>query len=176
MMKIRKVLTILLTLTVLLSLVGCVNAATVDAGVGENHILVTYAVADGFTLVVPAGINLGDVNQEVTADPLQLTKFVIPDTKFLQINVSSLNGWDVVLSTRQANPEDVDKIGYKMMYTPVGGSNLVDITSDAGEEFTILKHPSGEGPVTMPISFMRTERAQKAGVFEDTLTFIVSIV
>lgn len=174
MMKIRKVLTILLTLTVLLSLVSCVNAASTGAGDGPNNIIVTYAVSEGYTLTIPSAVSLGELNQQVDVDPVHATNVVIPDDKYLQVSVKSQNGWKVVLTTGHVDNEN-EIITYKMIYTPIGGAPT-EIETAAGVDEIILHHLSGSGPAEIPLSFIRTSAAHKAGTFEDMLTFTVSVV
>ena len=176
----KKINLILLTMIVLSSLMGGVYAATTDAGKGDNSVTVTYVVAEGFTLVIPSSVTLGEKNVEIDVDDIHASNIVIADNAYLIVKVESTNLWNVVITSHNAGDQltDADKIGYKMHYKDLGSGLMTDTDSDSineEDDVLVFRHLSGSGPGSASLSFTRTGDAQKAGVFEDRLIFKVEV-
>lgn len=176
----KKINLILLTMIVLSSLMGGVYAATTDAGEGVNSVTVTYVVSEGFTLVIPSAVTLGEKNVQIDVDDIHASNIVIADDAYLVVKVASTNLWNVVITSHNEGEEiaDADKIGYKMHYKDLESELMTDTQSDDipdNGDVLVFRHLSGSGPGSASLSFTRTGDAHKAGVFEDKLIFKVEV-
>lgn len=177
--KIQNICFIVLTMIMLLMMVTSSCAAeTTPAGKGDNTVTVTYVVAEGFTLVIPTAVTLGEVGQEIPVSDIHASNVVIDNGKFLTVKVYSPNGWNVHLTGNIVQHHETDKISYVMNYRDVSTGSLTNTSADGVSEdvaVTVFKHAAGSGSGSASLSFTRTGAAQKAGTFEDQLIFRVSV-
>jgi len=163
----KKTLSMVLALTLALSLAVPAFAAdiTTDGGVGET--VVTYGTSQGFTVTIPADFTIDGATKKATAD-VTAENVLIPYGKTLNVRVSGddyVDAWKLI-----DNAEATNQLTYTIGTTE-GGNDIVNNS-------VVLDVASGEAygsSVTETMHFTVTDTLTKAGTYQDTLTFTVSV-
>lgn len=162
----KKVLSLGMTLALCLSLAVPAFAAgtniSTDGGTGNT--VVTYGMSQGFVVTIPADFNIGS-SLEATADVVA-SDVMIPYGTTLNVRVSGddyVDKWELI---------DVASATNKLTYA---------ITQDSGAKTInnndiVLAVDSGDVTgATETLEFKITDTVVKAGTYQDTLTFTVSV-
>ena len=162
----KKTLSLALAAVMALSLAVPAFAADITTDGGSGTTVVTYGMSQGFTVTIPASIDL-DADAKATAD-VTAENVLIPFGKTLNVRVSGddyTDKWELIDAASAAN---------KLTYT-IG---TTDGASDIVNNSVVLDVDSGEASastVTETLYFEVTDEITKAGSYADTLTFTVSV-
>ena len=156
----KKVLTIVLAVAMVLSMGVCAFAAEVSTDGGTQQTTATYNEAQTFVVTIPSDIAVAKKDAQATAVTVSAADVVIPADKTLKVTVSSENGWKIV--------------------SEEGGSFAYGLHVGAGEALAeggeVLSVANGIATGSASLTAKLTENVTKSGTFTDNLTFTVKLV
>ena len=155
----KKLLSLVLAVMMLCSVSATVFAADLDEGSNVGSITVSYGVAEGYVVTIPADVSASTAGVETT---LSASSVLIPDGKTLTVSVASTNNFNL------------EYAGSMIPYTVSVGE-----TKQTTATFTALSILSGTTSGSVKLSFKTTDgdiaKATKSGNHTDTLTFTCSV-
>ena len=187
MKTMKKVLTLLLGVAMILSFAGACAGATVSGTDGDlangkdSDVKVTYTQTGSYEVSLPESIALS--KDAVTSTDVEVTKLEIASDKYLRVSVSSANGWKVVDST--SSSEITYMMGYHSGYATSGkyftgtseGKSADDKIPFICVEMDYFPEDNGGMYFTKSTSNLYFKMTGNAdyGNYEDTLTFTISL-
>lgn len=155
----KKLLTLVLAVMMLCSVSVTAFAADLDEDNKVGTITVSYGVADGYVVTIPADVIVSTAGVETT---LSASSVLIPDGKTLSVSVTSANSYKLECA------------GSKIPYTVSIGE-----TKQTAATFTALSIASGITSGSVKLTFKTTDadiaKATKSGNHTDTLTFTCGV-
>lgn len=134
-------------------------AAELDEGSKTGSITISYGVAEGYVVTIPADISVSEAGVESV---LSASSVLIPDGKMLTVSVTSANGFCLECT------------GSKIPYTV-----SVEGAVQSSATFTALAVASGntegDARLTFQTSGEHIAKATKSGMHTDSLTFSCSV-
>lgn len=185
----KKLLFILVSLVLTLSLVGVVSGADVTGTVTTKEITstsgtttVSYGASETYVVTIPHEIKFSK-SEETLSTYVEAASVTLNPEKQLNITVSSRHGWKLYAHTGTAPNEQIVEgqfVAYNMTFTPNMEVEFgqTDSSSDGlgdDEEISVLTINHG-----WEISDERTnlhftlDHVYTSGTYKDTLTFVVS--
>ena len=157
-MKVKHVLMIAAVLLAMLVMPVAASNTVIEQGSGPQTAgaTLTRTEGTGYTITIPDTITFEEGLN------LEATKVLLNNGASLVVTVSSMGEWNLILD---GSPDD--KLKYQML---IGGVANSEDTPKVLE----VAHPALSG--SKMLTFKKLEDAQKAGTYNDTLTFTVSIV
>ena len=156
----KKVLTIVMAMALVLSMSVCAFAANVSTDGGRAEVEVSYGVDQVFEVSIPENVQFAQGALTKTGT-VEATKVLIPNGKKLTVDVTSGNDYHLVYE------------GSKIAYTVTGEALL---TAQAATALTVESgSTSGEQELTFATDEGKIAAATKAGTHKDTLTFTCAI-
>lgn len=166
----KKVLMILLAVALILSMTGSVASKELvytegNPSTSSGEIVVSLTLNQEYTVIIPEGIEL--VYGQDVEDSLIISKLVIPANKLLVVSVESINDWNVVSGN--------NKLTYDMVVSRTGHTA---ITCDSGKDGSIPIYRAYMDTTNddATLTFGLTGDVKEMGVYQDTLTFSVSVL
>ena len=190
-MKLKKVLMILITLAVVITMAGVVSADEYNEGSGTGDMEVKYELAQSYVVTIPSAVTLSSHGEDGVyndSSRVDVTNLLIAPANYLHINLKSTNS----TTTRGLyNLVNVDSyIKYYINKTVSPGTEddgtLVENDTDilivaAGEghpDYISVRGFAGLGNYTT-LHFKTTQEfinnATKSGYHTDTLTFTFTV-
>lgn len=157
-MKARKLISIFLAATMLLTFVSAVSA---ENGIsGENSITVSYNTAQSYEVVIPSGSPTIGSSTELE---IKAVNVLLPEGKELKISMSSVNSFALSLSANGLTSSIPYSV--KMNGSAIASGARI-LTVEAGET---------SGEVTLVASVGNASLATLAGKHTDTLRFTCEV-
>lgn len=166
----KKMLSVILAFVLVMSMATTVFAADAEITTGGNQsaeTVVTYDMTEGYTVIIPESVVIDATTKKGTAI-VGAENIVIAYGKTLNVTISGddyADAWELIDVADATN-----KVKY-LIGTTEGGEDIVNesvvLTSAAGDNWN--------SKVEETIYFSLGEDVEKAGSYEDTLTFTVSI-
>lgn len=155
----KKLFALALVIVMLCSASATVFAADLDEGNNVGTITVSYGVAEGYVVTIPADVTVGTAGVETT---LSASSVLLPDGKTLTVSVASTNSFNL------------EYAGSQIPYTVSVGE-----TEQTTATFTALSIASGTTSGSVTLTFKTTAediaQATKSGNHTDTLTFTCAV-
>lgn len=155
----KKVLTIVLAVAMVLSMGVCAFAAEVSTDGGTQDTTATYTEGQTFVVTIPSDIAVAKKGAQATPVTVSAADVVIPADKTLKVTVTSKNSWTVK--------------------SPEGGSFAYGLHVGEGEALAnngeVLSVVNGTATGNASLTAKLTEEVTKSGTFTDTLTFTVKL-
>lgn len=155
----KKLFALALVIVMLCSASATVFAADLDEGNNVGTITVSYGVAEGYVVTIPADVTVSTAGVETT---LSASSVLLPDGKTLTVSVASTNSFNL------------EYAGSKIPYTVSVGE-----TEQTTATFTALSITSGTTSDSVTLTFKTTAediaKATKSGNHTDTLTFTCGV-
>ena len=193
----KKVLTILLGIALIISLSGAVagDAAVIPDGnsmtksTNSGSTMVYYSISEeNYVVVIPHSFSFstggeGIIGLSNTVGKANLTaqSATLREENNLYVNVTSEHDFKMVLHEgTPESPNYAHNITYQMEYTnPDGAPTILDETTyptlKAAGEILVLKAESGVRDHNVQLTFTMTGHPKDIGTFKDKLTFVASI-
>ena len=163
----KKFLSSVLCLVMLLSTTIPAFAADVTTDGGAQETLVTYGMSEFFTVVIPADFDIDGATKKATAD-VSATNVMISHDAVLEVTISGndyVDGWELIDTAEATN-----KLTYTIGST-AGGADIVNGS-------VVLAVAAGEAwdtTTTETMHFTVVDELTKSGAYTDTLTFTVGV-
>ena len=155
----KKLLSLVLAVMMLCSVSVTAFAADLDKGNNVGTMTVSYGVAEGYVVTIPADVSVNTAGVETT---LSASSVLLPDGKTLTVSVASTNNFNL------------EYAGSKIPYTVSVGE-----TQQTTATFTALSIASGTTSGSVKLTFKTTDadiaNATKSGNHTDTLTFTCGV-
>lgn len=155
----KKLLTLVLAAMMLCSVSVTAFAADLDEGNNVGTMTVSYGVAEGYVVTIPADVSVSTAGVETT---LSASSVLLPDGKTLTVSVASTNNFNL------------EYAGSQIPYTVSVGE-----TKQTSATFTALSITSGTTSGSVKLTFKTTDadiaKATKSGNHTDTLTFTCGV-
>ena len=155
----KKLLSLVLAVMMLCSVSVTAFAADLDKGNNVGTMTVSYGVAEGYVVTIPADVSVNTAGVETT---LSASSVLLPDGKTLTVSVASTNNFNL------------EYAGSKIPYTVSVGE-----TKQTTATFTALSITSGTTSGSVKLTFKTTDadiaKATKSGNHTDTLTFTCGV-
>lgn len=155
----KKLLTLVLAVMMLCSVSVTAFAADLDEGNNVGTMTVSYGVAEGYVVTIPADVTVSTAGVETT---LSASSVLLPDGKTLTVSVASTNNFNL------------EYAGSQIPYTVSVGE-----TKQTSATFTALSITSGTTSGSVKLTFKTTDadiaKATKSGNHTDTLTFTCGV-
>ena len=162
----KKILSCVLCLAMIASMGVTSFAAEIDTDGGSQETVVTYGMAEGFTVTIPTNFTIDD-SKKATAN-VSASDVMIAHGATLEVTISGndyVDSWELIDTAEVTN-----QLTYTIGSTD-GGSDIVNGS-------VVLSVASGEAynsTVTETMYFTVVDELSKAGEYTDTLTFTVSV-
>lgn len=155
----KKLLTLVLAVMMLCSVSVTAFAADLDEGNNVGTMTVSYGVAEGYVVTIPADVTVSTAGVETT---LSASSVLLPDGKTLTVSVASTNNFNLKYA------------GSQIPYTVSVGE-----IKQTSATFTALSITSGTTSDSVKLTFKTTDadiaKATKSGNHTDTLTFTCGV-
>ena len=164
----KKILSSILCFAMVVSMSVTAFAADISTDGGSQNVLVTYGVGQSFTVTIPSDIEIdsfGSSTNYVSAENV-----MIPHGSTLNVTMESAkaDGFDWYLTDLTNND---NTLAYRVVASDANGDE-----TDIGNGDVVLSVPSGfDDMVETALYFELVDEATKAGTYQDTLTFTVSV-
>ena len=163
----KKVLSGVLCLAMMLSMGATAFAAEIRTDGGTQNTVVSYGMSEGFTVTIPTNFNIDD-SRKATAN-VSASNVMIAHGATLKVTISGDDwggSWELIDAAEASN-----QLTYTIGTTEGGNdivNNSVVLSVGAGEAYN--------STVTETMHFTVVDELSKAGEYSDTLTFTVSVV
>lgn len=157
----KKVLTMVLSVAMVLSMGVCAFAAEVSNDGGTQETTATYTEPQTFVVTIPSDITVAKKDGQATPVTVSAADVVIPANATLKVTVASTNEWLV------KSPEGGD------LHYGLYVDSKEDALATNGEVLSVV---NGTATGSASLTAKLTEVATKSGTFTDTLTFTVNLV
>ena len=151
----RKIVSFVLAMVLVLSMCMTVSAATIDKNSEQTATTTaTYTKGEGYTVTIPADITVGGEAISISAADV-----MIDPGETLKVSVASANSWKV------KNGEEA--LAYKL------NDGTADIKAD---DTVVLSVAAGTATGSVDLTAeLDNVTATKSGTYTDTLTFTVAV-
>lgn len=162
----KKILSSVLCLAMLLSMGTTAFASNISTDGGSQDVTVSYGMSQSFVVTIPSSINIADVS-EIASLEVSASNVVIPHGTVLEIVITGddyVSDWELIDTAENTN---------KLRYAILAEDTTVVRSGDV-----VLSVASGEAPnstVSEDLAVAIMENVTKAGSYTDTLTFTVSV-
>ncbi|MDO5141857.1 MAG: hypothetical protein Q4D31_02430 [Eubacteriales bacterium] len=166
---------IAMTLTLALAQAMAVPAFAAEGTVSQTdsskttNTTVEYTVKETYTVTIPQSVNLETLTHE---QAISATDVVINEGNELKVTLSSANystGFRMKnIAVSSVGNADTDFLAYTIQK----GSPASEAVTNGGEVLTVK---AGTETGSETLTYNTTGKAKKAGIYQDTLTFTVSV-
>ena len=182
----KKVLLILFSVALLLSMAGVATAAeeTQEGSASGEQLLskvtpqdsvtVYYSAEETYTVTIPEFVRFGGTEQKKTvATSVTASTVVLDSTQVLNLSVSSKHSWHMCQHTsapgEQETADEDLYIPYSLTYT-LNSIEIILSESNPGPASVMLV-PTGTDEKTTELTFKMLDNAPETGTYKDTLVF-----